>query len=714
MLASRQGSVIRFGPFEANLHSGELREQGRTIRVQPQPMKVLAVLLERPGDLVTRDELRSQLWPDELYVDFERGLNRSINKLRYALLDNADAPAYIETITKRGYRFIAPVLVESERDSGSRPVPSVAQLAEVPTGPHWRRRLILWSAFAAIPVLLLISAWPPYHRPAAASSVNHALKPVPLVTFGNGEQWLPAFSPDGTRIAYSMSTSTGWYLEIKDVSLDTHARLTQRAATFPPGPTWSPDGRQIAFARAGVADDRGVFVISAIGGPERKLRTLAPWWVPERVVSWSPDGRWIAFADEVRADSDAKLNRRGPNAIYLISPNTLETRQLTEPLSGDYGDSAPTFSPDGTTIAFVRTKSTSHDEIYTVPVNGGPPRLLVTTGLWTNGLTWTPDGKSIIFDRSQAGGFRLWRISSSGSNMHPLDVPCEFTCLEPTLWGDHLAYESHIWERTIARVALDRSHSDSAVTPYTSTRHEWAGRYSPDGQYIAFISDRTGNDELWMADAEGSNPIQLTGLNTPLVDLSWNSTGNSIAVSAYSGKVFLVSVATHSVRLLFSGQPFTDEGARTIAFSRNGNFFYVLSEPGTGESYDLLKVSLADGLASKVAEGKIWNFAETTDGKTLFYSRTDGLWKRPVEEGAERLVAPPGIGPWDIGPDGLYLLTGGAIERFGFDGTRRESVAKLPQFSPHSPLSISPGGTAALVGYTQRQTVEIDVVQGFQ
>jgi Tol biopolymer transport system component len=220
--------------------------------------------------------------------------------------------------------------------------------------------------------------------------ISQQLRPIPLVTFANGSQWLPAFSPDGSRVAYSWQAETGWYLEVKDVGADTHLRLTPSPAGFPPGPTWSPDGRQIAYARAAASDNRGIFVISAIGGPEKKLRSLAPWRVPQRVVSWSPDGRWIAFADETRADSGATPSSRGPNAIYLISPETLETRQLTHPAPGDFGDSAPTFSPHGLTIAFVRTKADSHDEIYRIALDGSSPCPLVTEGLWTNGLAGLP------------------------------------------------------------------------------------------------------------------------------------------------------------------------------------------------------------------------------------------------------------------------------------------------------------------------------------
>jgi len=109
MISDHMARKLRFGPFEVDLQCGELRRQGLKIRIQPQPFKVLAFLLERPGELVSRDELRERLWPKAVYLDFELGLNRSMHKLRGALLDSANSPRYIETLPGRGYRFIAPV-----------------------------------------------------------------------------------------------------------------------------------------------------------------------------------------------------------------------------------------------------------------------------------------------------------------------------------------------------------------------------------------------------------------------------------------------------------------------------------------------------------------------------------------------------------------------------------------------------------------------------
>lgn len=119
MPASSPEGRVRFGPYELNISSRELRKYGKRIRIQQQPLKILGVLVESPGELVSREQLRARLWPDGLYLDFEHGLNRSVNKLRRALLDSADSPRYIETLPARGYRFIAPVEVVRNGHDGT-------------------------------------------------------------------------------------------------------------------------------------------------------------------------------------------------------------------------------------------------------------------------------------------------------------------------------------------------------------------------------------------------------------------------------------------------------------------------------------------------------------------------------------------------------------------------------------------------------------------
>src|ERR1700674_3867578 len=116
-LEARSPAILRFGLFEVDVRAGELRKQGVRIKLQEQPFHVLTLLLQRPSEVITREELRSELWQSETFVDFDNSLNTSINKLREALGDSADNPRFIETLPRRGYRFLAPVSSDRQRES---------------------------------------------------------------------------------------------------------------------------------------------------------------------------------------------------------------------------------------------------------------------------------------------------------------------------------------------------------------------------------------------------------------------------------------------------------------------------------------------------------------------------------------------------------------------------------------------------------------------
>ena len=225
---------------------------------------------------------------------------------------------------------------------------------------------------------------------------------------------------------------------------------------------------------------------------------------------------------------------------------------------------------------------------------------------------------------------------------------------------------------------------------------------------------------MWIADSDRANAVQLTNLAAPLNDVAWAPDDGSVAVSAVSGRVFVVSVEARSLRQVFEGPAFTDEKVSNVAFSRDGKRLYVLSEPGIGEKYELIRIPVDGGTPVSVLVQRISNFAESPNGRDLFYSREDSvmgqnspsIWKRPVEGGPERFVtAAPGA--WDVVASGLYLVTeSGTIDRYNLAGKRLETVARIGPGRFRSPLSVAPDGKSALLGYPKSQTIEIDLVRG--
>ncbi|MGB6803504.1 MAG: winged helix-turn-helix domain-containing protein, partial [Candidatus Sulfotelmatobacter sp.] len=152
------GRIVRFGSFEADFQEGKLTKAGVRIRLQEQPLQILALLLERPGQIVTREEIRQKLWSRDTFVEFDDALNTAVRKLRAALNDSADNPRFLETVPRRGYRFVAPVAATPELQTVASTV--------VPTKDRARRHRYFWPAVALIVAAAAVGAYRILHRPA--------------------------------------------------------------------------------------------------------------------------------------------------------------------------------------------------------------------------------------------------------------------------------------------------------------------------------------------------------------------------------------------------------------------------------------------------------------------------------------------------------------------------------------------------------------------
>lgn len=277
--------VIRFGAFEVDLRARELRKRGLRVRLQEQPFQVLAVLLERPGEVVTRDELARRLWADGTVVDYEGGLNAALTRLRQALSDSAEAPRYVETIARRGYRFIAQV--ERAEEAGATSVAPVSLAAR----PRQFSKPIVVAAVTLAAGGMGALAWSIVHahrdKPAAAVSVT------PL-TVDVGVERNASFSPDGTQVVYEWETEDHRrHIYVKVVGPGDPIALTS-GTSVEFGPAWSPDGRLIAFLRQTEPTTVGLYVVPPLGGVERKLADAAApgYWVLHRFVrrlAWTVD-----------------------------------------------------------------------------------------------------------------------------------------------------------------------------------------------------------------------------------------------------------------------------------------------------------------------------------------------------------------------------------------------------------------------------------------
>jgi eukaryotic-like serine/threonine-protein kinase len=245
----------RFGPFELDLTTGELRKNGLRVRLQDQPLRILQALLEAPGEMVTREQLRDRLWPSDTFVDFERSLNAAVAKLRQALGDSAEQPVYIETVARKGYRFAAPVA-------------TAVDAAPPPPTPVLSRRRIstsvaIWAGTVTIALLgwLAVRPTPSVEPPVAAFTV----------TMPDGVQlpagvFMPqmAVSPDGLTLAFVAFQNGVAALWLRPIGSEISRRLEGTEAST--SPFWSPDSREIGFFAQGKLKK-----VAASGGPPLAL-----------------------------------------------------------------------------------------------------------------------------------------------------------------------------------------------------------------------------------------------------------------------------------------------------------------------------------------------------------------------------------------------------------------------------------------------------------
>jgi Tol biopolymer transport system component/DNA-binding winged helix-turn-helix (wHTH) protein len=534
---------LRFGLFELDLVARELRKSGVRIKLQDQPFQILAVLLERPGEIVTREELQKRLWPEDTFVDFDLSLNSAVKKLRQALSDDSENPRFIETLYRRGYRFIGSVngtsLPPAPMHGSAESAPPISERPSPPV-PARTFRVPAW-AFTA--VLVLVAAGLFWSRPSqppritgytqithdgrtkgfsglVAGSERLYIEEIELDRFvisevavsGGETAILPTSLPDpviedisasGSALLVSISEGTAgqddrvhefdsvWALSLPAGSPHRMGDLVANSAT------WSPDASEIVFSRG-----QEIFIANSDGGNPRKLATGSGSVFGLR---FSPDSRRLRFtAHDLKTDSDSlwELNRDG-SGLHPLLPGWNESPQEC------FGN-------------------------------------------------WTPDGKYFLFQSFRAGRNNIWvlpeRAHWFGGRAEPVQLtngPLDFTHPVPSRDGKKIFTLG-----VQPRGELVRYDAKTGFVPYLGGISAIGLAFSPDGRWVAYIS--VPDQALWRSKVDGSDRLQLT--NTAMMWAAlprWSPDGKQIVFMGRkmntSWRAYLVSLSGGAPRDLIPG-----------------------------------------------------------------------------------------------------------------------------------------------------------------
>ena len=661
------------------------------ISLTPKQFDLLFYFVENAGRIAKKSDLLDEVWTDT-YVE-ETTLARNVSWLRKTIGEYADGESIIETVPKLGYRFTAEV-TRSDIDENTIIVEEQIvqrfrgeETVTIDDAEMWRRgdaaTLRSGDEENKLSILPNVPASPRLRLPASSFLLIAfglvALAGIGFIVYQNyfqtnrtkaivasrvvpfsgapGYENTPAFSPDGKLFAYSWNGGEGDALDIyvKLVGAGEPLRLTETKANEH-YPTFSPDGRHIAFVRGKYGEPGEVVIIPSLGGRERRIARL---FSGNYSISFSPDNQYIAVIDTENSTEG------GQHAVYLLNIENGERRRVTAPAEFA-GETTPRFSPDGKSIAFIRVaeeatvRSDGKQDLFVVPVSGGEPRQITFDGVIINSLAWSADGEYIYFvpihplnqtlvRRVPAGGGEQEIVSTGSQDITNIAVSPD---------GKTLVFAEDIRRWSIRRVPADGRTGERLID---SNVNELFPQFSPDGSLIAFQTYRTGISQIWTADADGKNLRQIADTPFPSHSPQFSPDGSLIAFNQNEGEYYAnyIVSAEGGVPRRISPERVRDDFP---VWSADGKYIFFTSNR-TGEP-NIWKMT-ADGMgeAVQITKGGAFRTTPAPDGKTVFFIKTEfpkEFWRVPAEGGAEEIVpefaANGFFGIWTMTKAGIYFL----------------------------------------------------------
>ncbi len=568
------------------------------------------------------------------------------------------------------------------------------------------------AAAAGIAVIALLALTP--QRSPRSSLVGARLSVQQLAGYP-GEELTPALSPDGTRVAFSWrGPASNRDIYVTQVGVAAPLRLSDCAGANDLSPAWSPDGAQIAFLRHHDPGRFEVMVMPALGGEPRRMYAGRMYWISVEgspLLAWTPDGQHLLFTTQRNAESSAQG--------YGLHRLTLATGKVEDVGLGDrafFYDTSPAVSPDGRWLAFTHyTRGQRLNQVMLQPLDRdfaakGPPQPVpdLEPGIH-HSLHWSPTSDRLWFSNSSQ--IFEWPLAGTPRVIHTLGP--QFSSLTmsivPRATGALAAVAVRRGDEDLFAVPLDpatHTATGDAVVRAPSSGVDYHPRVSPNGQLLAFVSDRTGPREIWLARVDGTNPRPLTAVGQLIVGFPrWSPDSKTIAFhTSAPGEdrvIYRVDVESGVTERLFNG-------CCPGGWSGDGKALYVTVSENDPLKYHVVRVDLTTGQRERLVQGE--SATESVDGAFLLYSKSAerGYFRWPLQSASgsareSRLVEDYSPSRGGLAPvaDGFYYigLTGDSVPRairfYDYALGTAKDVAPVPARTSIG-LTVTPDGREVL------------------
>lgn len=588
-------STLRIGDFDVEPSLNRLHREHETLTVEPRVMDLLMLLAESPGQVFGRDEILQRVWSETTVQD--DALRRVVTLLRRVLDDDPKEPRYIETITRRGYRLVAPV---------SRPDPR-------PTDSVSRRTPWLLGGTLLLVGLSVAAGWlaqrggGPTTQRGGTPNTQFDLRPLTSLP---GHESEPAFSADGSSVAFIHEEGGDSTLLVKGIG-DSEARQILEQPRLS-NPVWSPDGDRVLVVTRG----DGCQILSAEVDDPSTVQSLYACSEGERLdMVLQPDDETLIF-------SRRPARFGSPWRVHRYDLVTHESSQLTLPAEPGSGDVFLALSPDRQKVAVIRDLIGQRSKLLILDWASGTQEVIDPFPDTSWRVSWSPDAKSLVF----ADGTGLYRFDlESGTTQRLISSPRDLRQPSVSPVGHRVAVvDQRLRSDIVRRPNPGVGPAAEPEVVASSTRVEFMPRFGPNEDRLAFISGRSGRSEIWVTRPDGGLD-RLFGVDPPnhIHAFLWSPAGDRIAVSDHQARLLIVDVATGDSEVV----PGSSSSGQLLDWSADGFSIYRLEI--TDGSPEVWKVRLDNGDRRQITRCGVKAAQESPDGKSLYVTRlhTPGLWQ---------------------------------------------------------------------------------------